>query len=62
MEVEAIDEGVLAKIIHNDGAENIAVNSLIGVISSDGDTEKDIETFLKKNNEQKSDAEKNIED
>ena len=43
MEVEAIDEGVLAKIIHNDGSENIPVNSLIGVISTDGETEKDIE-------------------
>ena len=37
----------LAKIIHNDGAENISVNSLIGVISTDGDTNQDIEMFLK---------------
>ena len=51
MEVEAIDEGVLAKIIHNDGAENISVNSLIGVISTDGDTNEDIEMFLKQNND-----------
>ena len=49
MEVEAIDEGVLAKIIYNDGSENISVNSLIGVISIDGDTNEDIEMFLKKN-------------
>ena len=49
MEVEAIDEGVLAKIIHDDGAENITVNSLIGVISIDGETDDDIEEFLKKN-------------
>ena len=48
MEVEAIDEGLLAKIIHNDGAENIPVNSLIGVISTDGETTQDIEAFLKK--------------
>ena len=47
MEVEAIDEGVLAKIIHNDGSENISVNSLIGIISTDGDTNQDIEMFLK---------------
>ena len=53
MEVEAIDEGVLAKIIHNDGAENIPVNSLIGVISIDDETEDDIELFLKKSNEDK---------
>ena len=49
MEVEAIDEGVLAKIVHNDGAENISVNSLIGVIIFDDETEEDIELFLKKN-------------
>ncbi len=48
MEVEAIDDGVLAKIVHNDGAENIAVNSLIGVISIDDETEEDIELFLNK--------------
>ena len=54
MEVEAIDEGVLAKIIHNDGSENIPVNSLIGVISIDGETEKDIEAFLNNNNNEQS--------
>ena len=48
MEVEAIDEGVLAKIIHSDGSENISVNSLIGIISIEGDTNEDIEMFLKK--------------
>ena len=52
MEVEAIDEGVLAKIIHDDGAENIAVNSLIGVISIDNDTKEDVDAFLKSNNEE----------
>ena len=48
MEVEAIDDGVLAKIIHDDGAENIQVNSLIGVISLEGEGENDIESFLSK--------------
>ena len=51
MEVEAIDDGVLAKIVHNDGAENISVNSLIGVISIDDETEEDIELFLKKSSD-----------
>ena len=32
MEVESIDEGILAKKIVNDGTENIPVNSLIAVI------------------------------
>ena len=50
MEVESIDEGKLAKIIHSDGSENIAVNSMIGVISLEGETDNDVEKFL---NEQK---------
>ncbi len=37
MEVEAIDEGVLAKIVVPEGTENVAVNSLIGVIAADGE-------------------------
>ena len=49
MEVEAIDEGKLASIIFPDGAENVQVNKLIGVIAVEGDTEKDIENFIRKN-------------
>ena len=49
MEVEAVDEGKLASIIFSDGAENVQVNKLIGVIAVEGDTEKDIENFIKKN-------------
>ena len=68
MEVESIDEGLLAKIIHNDGAENIAVNSLIGVISLEGETDKDVEAFIqdqslqipKTNNIEKDDNEINL--
>jgi pyruvate dehydrogenase E1 component beta subunit len=37
MEVEAIDEGVLAKIIVPEGTENVAVNSPIAVIATDGE-------------------------
>jgi pyruvate dehydrogenase E1 component beta subunit len=37
MEVEAIDEGVLAKIVVPAGTENVAVNSLIGVIAAAGE-------------------------
>ena len=54
MEVEAIDDGVLAKIIHDDGAENIQVNSLIGVISLEGEGENDIVSFLSKKQTRKS--------
>jgi pyruvate dehydrogenase E1 component beta subunit len=37
MEIEAIDEGTLAKIVVPEGTENVAVNSLIGVITADGE-------------------------
>ena len=49
MEVEAVDEGKLASIIFPDGSENVQVNKLIGVIALEGDTEKDIENFIRKN-------------
>jgi pyruvate dehydrogenase E2 component (dihydrolipoamide acetyltransferase) len=37
MEVEAIDEGILAKIVIADGTENVAVNALIGIIAVEGE-------------------------
>ena len=37
MEVEAVDEGVLAKIIIPGGTQDVAVNTLIGVIAADGE-------------------------
>ncbi|MGE3246123.1 MAG: pyruvate dehydrogenase complex E1 component subunit beta [Beijerinckiaceae bacterium] len=37
MEVEAVDEGVLAKILIADGTENVAVNTPIAVITADGE-------------------------
>src|SRR5271167_2131290 len=37
MEVEAVDEGVLAKIIVPDGTADVAVNDVIGVIAADGE-------------------------
>ncbi|WP_186421211.1 pyruvate dehydrogenase complex E1 component subunit beta [Bosea sp. CS1GBMeth4] len=37
MEVEAVDEGVLAKILVADGTENVAVNTPIAVIAADGE-------------------------
>ena len=32
MEVEAIDEGILARILVEEGTENVPVNKLIGVL------------------------------
>jgi len=37
MEVEAIEDGVLAKIIVNEGTEGVAVNSVIAVLAEDGE-------------------------
>ena len=37
MEVEAVDEGILAKILVPDGSENVAVNTRIGVIAAEGE-------------------------
>jgi pyruvate dehydrogenase E2 component (dihydrolipoamide acetyltransferase) len=37
MEVEAVDEGVLAKIIVPGGTQDVAVNTLIGLIAAEGE-------------------------
>lgn len=37
MEVEAVDEGTLAKILIPDGTDNVAVNTPIAVIAADGE-------------------------
>jgi pyruvate dehydrogenase E1 component beta subunit len=37
MEVEAIDEGVLAKILIQDGTDNVAVNTPIAVLAGEGE-------------------------
>ncbi|WP_310153593.1 pyruvate dehydrogenase complex E1 component subunit beta [Bosea sp. BE125] len=37
MEVEAVDEGILAKILIADGTDNVAVNTPIGVIAAEGE-------------------------
>jgi pyruvate dehydrogenase E2 component (dihydrolipoamide acetyltransferase) len=42
MEVEAVDEGILGKIIIQAGAENVPVNALIAVLLEDGEDGTDI--------------------
>lgn len=37
MEVEAVDEGVLAKIVVPEGTENVKVNAVIAVLAADGE-------------------------
>ncbi len=40
MEVEAVDEGVLAKILVPAGAQDVAVNQLIALIAGEGEDAK----------------------
>jgi pyruvate dehydrogenase E1 component beta subunit len=37
MEIEAVDEGILSKILITDGTDNVAVNTRIGVITAEGE-------------------------
>ena len=46
MEVEAVDEGVLAKIVVAAGTEAVAVNSLIAILQEDGDDEAAVQSLL----------------
>jgi len=49
MEVEAVDEGILGKIVISQGTENVAVNSLIALILNDGEDPKSLENYSVKN-------------
>jgi pyruvate dehydrogenase E2 component (dihydrolipoamide acetyltransferase) len=48
MEVEAVDEGILGKILVAEGTENVAVNSCIALILEDGENKKALENYEKK--------------
>ena len=50
MEIEAVDEGVLEKVLFDDGAEGISVNSLIAVLRNKNDSDKDVKDLLTKHN------------
>ena len=42
MEVESVDDGILAKILVDAGTENVAVGALIAVLAEDGETASDV--------------------
>ena len=44
MEFEAVDEGVIGKLLIAEGTENVAVNSSIAVLLDDGESADDIGT------------------
>lgn len=45
MEVEAVDEGVLGKILVAEGTENVQVNSAIALLLEDGEDKKVLESY-----------------
>jgi len=45
MEVEAVDEGIMGKIIVADGTENVAINSLIALILEDGEDKSALDSY-----------------
>ena len=49
MEVEAVDEGTLGKIVVQEGAQEVAVNSLIAVLLEEGEDASAIDDFVAKN-------------
>jgi pyruvate dehydrogenase E2 component (dihydrolipoamide acetyltransferase) len=46
MEVEAVDEGILAKILIKEATENVPINTLIAVLLEEGEDEKKLEDFI----------------
>jgi len=46
MEVEAVDEGVLGRIIVPGGSEGVAINKLIAVLLQDGEDKSEIDKFI----------------
>ena len=50
MEIEAIDEGILEKVLFDDGAEGISVNSLIAILRNKNDTDTEVKELLDKHN------------
>ncbi len=49
MEVEAVDEGIIGKILIAQGTENVAVNSCIALILEEGEDKKVLENYKSKN-------------
>ena len=48
MEVEAVDEGIIGKILVKDGTEGVKVNQLIALLLEDGEDKKALETYKPK--------------
>jgi pyruvate dehydrogenase E2 component (dihydrolipoamide acetyltransferase) len=62
MEVEAVDEGTLGKILIAEGTENVAVNSCIALILEDGEDKKALENYVSANAPKKVEEVKIVEE
>ena len=62
MEVEAVDEGTLGKILIAEGTENVAVNSCIALILEDGEDKKALENYASANASQKVEEVQKVEE
>jgi pyruvate dehydrogenase E2 component (dihydrolipoamide acetyltransferase) len=62
MEVEAVDEGILGKILVAEGTENVAVNSCIALILEDGEDKKALENYASANAPKKVEEVKIVEE
>lgn len=47
MEVEAVDEGIIGKILVPAGTENVKVNDMIAILLEDGENDNDMDAMLK---------------
>ncbi len=56
MEVEAVDEGKLAKILVEAGTENVPVNEMIAVLLEEGEDDSAADGFASSNNDSNNDA------
>ena len=62
MEVEAVDEGTLGKILIAEGTENVAVNSCIALILEDGEDKKSLENYASANASKKVEEVQKVEE
>src|ERR1700677_2986172 len=51
MEVEAVEEGVLGKILVKEGAQGVKVNEVIALLLADGEDKKALEGYKPKKSE-----------
>lgn len=58
MEVEAVDEGTLGKILVDEGTENVAVNKVIALILEEGEDKKSLDDYKPESSEPEKQEEK----